>query len=195
MPAHAPATSTEKNAPTTIVETIQKKPAWLIPIIGGVVIVILLTAVVAVPSPKRQAPKTNAPVESLPRPSEPPPSHDADAIPYLNNQFGFSLYFPKKWAEKYSVAETTNGVSVKYTASGNVIELFTIEAIPEETWRTSAERPYLISSKKGIVFTYTTPSLTDNPFSSTDSANLFLKEYRSLLGDVPKLMQSFEFTE
>lgn len=193
MPAHRPAASSSGSAPLNVISAIQKKPAWLIPMLGGVIILIMLTVLIAVPAPQRQTRDDENVLETNAQPTAAPSTHDADAIKYVNERYGFALYFPKQWAEKYSVTESPEGISVRYTASGQSVELFTMMAMTEEAWRNSTDKPYLLSSKKGIVFAYVTPAIDSNPFGETDPAGTFLKEYRSLLAEVPKLMQSFEF--
>ena len=192
MPAHSPA-SRNTSTPFAFIESIKKKPAWLIPIVGGIIILFLLTALITVPSPKKQTLNKEQVIGQLPQPSALPATHDTDAVRYENLRYGFALYFPKNWSEKYSVTESPEGMSVKYTASGNSIELFTVQAMTEESWRDSTDKPFLLSSKKGIVFAYTTPALAENPFNGGDPTGALLKEYKSLLSEVPKLMQSFEF--
>lgn len=194
MPAHRPAASNTDSVPMNFISAIQKKPAWLIPMLGGVLILVMLTVLIAVPSPQRKMTEESDSRQATPQSSAMPSVYDAGAIKYVNDRYGFALYFPKDWAEKYSVTESSEGISVRYTASGQSVELFTIMAMTEEAWRNSTDKPYLLSSKKGIVFAYTTPTIDSNPFGQTDPAGTFLKEYRSLLAGVPKLLQSFEFT-
>lgn len=194
MPAHKPAVQSDETI--GILGVIQRKPAWLIPIFGAIVILLLLTVLIIAPSKKTVSESSTETSEDIPKTMEVPTNHAKDSIQYVNKELGFRLYIPSSWKDKFVVTETAGSVLFEYVNGENKATLFMIEPVPEESWRDLKNKPYLLSSRKGIVFGYTTPSLSENPFSASDSAGVNVyKEYKSFLGDVPSVAQTFEFVQ